>query len=237
MWGGLMLLTRFAGLTYGSVPFMIPYILGGLSPTISAVYWIIKKKIMRWPQVIKIVFSFKQPFLLYILAIILIALESLVPFLLGCMDIVGPLYMPILLLPTMLFGGGLEEVGWRWILQPALEKKLPFAAATLVTAAIWSVWHLPLFFIENTGQYGMSFGLFAIMVVGMSFALAVVYRLSNSVWLCVLMHSLSNSMGSWLQHDQTLLSASVTALVVIAASCTVLYLAERKNAVKPRENL
>ena len=52
----------------------------------------------------------------------------------------------------MLFGGGNEEVGWRMILQPELEKKFNFHIATIFTAIIWWLWHLPIFFIKGTAN-------------------------------------------------------------------------------------
>ena len=42
--------------------------------------------------------------------------------------------MIIIILPMMLVGGGNEEVGWRMILQPELEKKFNFNIATIITA-------------------------------------------------------------------------------------------------------
>ncbi|WP_145332333.1 type II CAAX prenyl endopeptidase Rce1 family protein [Paenibacillus xylanexedens] len=44
--------------------------------------------------------------------------------------------MAILSVPIMIIGGGLEELGWRYILQSLLEKQLGFIGATLVTALI-----------------------------------------------------------------------------------------------------
>jgi len=57
----------------------------------------------------------------------------------------------------MIVGGGMEETGWRGMLQPALEEKMNFILATLITGVIWGVWHLPLFLISKTTQYQMSF--------------------------------------------------------------------------------
>jgi len=38
----------------------------------------------------------------------------------------APLYSLVLAIPMLLFGGGLEEAGWRHILQPEFEKKFIF---------------------------------------------------------------------------------------------------------------
>lgn len=42
-----------------------------------------------------------------------------------------------------LLGATAEEVGWRGVLQPALETALPRWSAGIVTGLIWSGWHLP----------------------------------------------------------------------------------------------
>ena len=64
----------------------------------------------------------------------------------------APIYALIALIPMMLFAGGLEEAGWRYILQPELEKKYPYIAATIIVSLIWWLWHLPLFYINGVGQ-------------------------------------------------------------------------------------
>lgn len=217
-WGGILLINCFWDLRYGTPFFMVLYMLGGFSPTISAVFWVLKDKILPWKQILQTVFSFKQKFWLYITVFCFAGLSFAVPLMMGHAHITGPLYMPLLLLPLMLFGGGLEEVGWRWVLQPALEKKMPFVPATMLTAAIWAVWHLPLFLIEGVPQYTMPYGSFVIMVFGLAFALAAVYRVSHSVWLCVVLHSLINALNGTIVPDQTIVATAVTAAVVIAVS-------------------
>ena len=54
----------------------------------------------------------------------------------------SPWYMFILGLIVMIpFVGIAEEAGWRGVLQPELDKKLPYPVSVLLTAAIWCVWH------------------------------------------------------------------------------------------------
>lgn len=43
-----------------------------------------------------------------------------------------------------LAGATAEEMGWRGVLQPALETVLPRWGAGIVTGLLWSVWHLPM---------------------------------------------------------------------------------------------
>lgn len=70
-----------------------------------------------------------------------------------------------------LFGATAEEIGWRGVLQPALETRLPRWGAGLVTGLLWSVWHLP--------------------VITLGVAVALVFTASTTV-LAVLMAYLGN---------------------------------------------
>jgi membrane protease YdiL (CAAX protease family) len=46
---------------------------------------------------------------------------------------------------TALAQGGMEEPGWRGMLQPTLQKRISPLAAALVVSLVWSLWHLPLY--------------------------------------------------------------------------------------------
>ena len=104
----------------------------------------------------------------------------------------NPLYYYILLMPLMIFGGGLEEIGWRGFLQPALEEKVGFVLATIVQGVIWSIWHFPLWFVQNANQSHFNFVAFSMYCMAFSFALALLYRISKSVIMVVLLHSWGN---------------------------------------------
>ena len=122
------------------------------------------------------------------------------------------------MIPVMLFGGGLEEAGWRYILQPEMEKKYSPFIATIIVGIIWWVWHLPLFFVQGVAQNGLSILSFGIKVMGLSFALASIKRNTNSVWLCVLFHCLVNSLSGIYSANDTIAGGVVTALVLVLAS-------------------
>jgi len=38
-----------------------------------------------------------------------------------------------------------EEVGWRGVLLPRLQSRMAALPATAIVAAVWTVWHIPLF--------------------------------------------------------------------------------------------
>ena len=108
----------------------------------------------------------------------------------------SPWYLFIIALPIMIIGGGVEEVGWRGFLQPALEKRFPFPIATLITGAIWFSWHLPLWLQPSSNHYGDSLIGFAINITVWSFAAASIYKVTKSVTACVIYHSFVNAIGA-----------------------------------------
>jgi membrane protease YdiL (CAAX protease family) len=88
-----------------------------------------------------------------------------------------------------------EEIGWRGFLAPRLIAVRGFAIGTLVTGAIWAVWHVPV--IVGSGYNGggdMRFELlsFVVGVVSMSAALSWLRLRSGSLWPCATMHASHN---------------------------------------------
>ncbi|MGN1004021.1 MAG: lysostaphin resistance A-like protein, partial [Oscillospiraceae bacterium] len=108
----------------------------------------------------------------------------------------SPWYLLPLALPVMIIGGGVEEIGWRGFLQPALEKRFPFPAATALVAIIWYTWHLPMWLQPSSNHYGDSLIGFGITIFVWSFAGAAIYKSTKSVIACVMYHAFMNSIGA-----------------------------------------
>lgn len=108
----------------------------------------------------------------------------------------SPWYLLVIALPVTIIGGGVEEIGWRGFLQPALEKKFPFLIATLIVSAIWFVWHLPLWIQPSSNHYGDSLVGFAITIIVWAFVGAAIYKVTKSVFACVMYHAFMNAIGA-----------------------------------------
>ena len=99
----------------------------------------------------------------------------------------------IIMLP---FVGIAEETGWRGILQPELDKKMPYPFSVLLTAAIWFVWHLPIWLDPTSNHYGDSIIGFGITIFIWSFSMAAIYKATKSVIACCVYHTFIDSIGA-----------------------------------------
>ncbi len=227
LWWGIVIANQFGYLKFGTPLMMILYMIGGNSKPIVAIALLLKSKEMTGRELWRKIFGFKQAIRYYIFVFAMVILSYSIPIFMGTASIIAPFYMAILALPIMIVGGGLEEVGWRLILQPNLEKKMNFTFATLLTGATWAIWHLPLFFMEGTNQFTWNFGVFSITVMGLSFILAAIYKMSGSLWLCILFHTVWNALGDIVKTETNLLSSLVTTSVLILISYLVVFLSKR----------
>lgn len=170
------------------------HMLGGFGPTIAAILLLDERKSFR--TVWKFVFDRKENTAKYFwsfafLEILIIGLSSLE------LNPELPLYLiPLVFIQAVCIYGGNEELGWRGIMQPLMEEKLPFPAATLITGSVWGLWHIPLWFVEGTSQQNMPFVLFFLLGILLSFFLAAVYKKTGSVFCCCVLHGLTNSLLS-----------------------------------------
>ena len=100
--------------------------------------------------------------------------------------------MPLFFIQLIFFGGGHEELGWRGILQPLLDKKYTYWQSNLIVGSIWGIWHLPLWFIVGESHQGFPFILFFVHTLFLSFVLGLLYRQTKSVGYCILFHAFAN---------------------------------------------
>ena len=109
----------------------------------------------------------------------------------------SPWYMfPLGFLIMIPFVGIAEETGWRGLLQPELDKRMSYPFSVLLTAAIWFVWHFPVFIDPTSNHYGDSVIGFAITIFIWAFALAAIYKTTRSVIACALYHTFIDAIGA-----------------------------------------
>jgi membrane protease YdiL (CAAX protease family) len=96
---------------------------------------------------------------------------------------------------VLLIGGPLgEEFGWRGFALPTLEERYNPLWASLILGIIWTVWHLPLFFISDSAQHSLPFWLYALLTIPLTILITWVYHGSgDSLLLVMLFHAAVNT--------------------------------------------
>lgn len=131
-----------------------------------------------------------------------------------------------------------EEFGWRGFLQPRLMERFSFVAATLVTGAVWAVWHLPLYWgrVEDGGA--LWFALFSVGVIGFSFLIAIVWEATGSLLLAMMMHFAINLSQNWTFFPQVGGDEAIAFLVAYVAvlwTAAIAALVMRQRRVRSAE--
>jgi uncharacterized protein len=224
-WFALIILTHFKIVKYGDSLFMVLYIIGGICPSFVA-FLSIKGEETTYKTLKKEVIKFRVPILWYVFIFAMPLLLSGFAWIInksvgndGGLFLTNSIWSIFAILPIMIIGGGLEEIGWRGVLLSKLLNEMSALKATIIVAFIWGLWHLPFWFIVGLPQYGSNFIYFMVSAFSLSFFLTVVYLRTRSVFICILFHALENAylsigMDSWIRNTTGGLIFVVTSLII-----------------------
>lgn len=135
----------------------------------------------------------------------------------------------------LLFGPIPEEIGWRGVALPALQKRYGFRLGILFLGMMWAVWHLPLFFFRETYQFqlGLLTPLFWNYMLGVFFTsiiLAVLFNATKqSILAVILFHYLDNLTGEAFIISNSAKIFSTVILGIIAFWLFVFYRGRQGN--------
>lgn len=194
LWWGDVILVKFTALQESDVLPVALFTVGGFGPTIAALFCLEDKASTK--SIGKFIFRCGKKSLLILLLFIVLEIAA---FGLSSMEKnpeIGTVAIPLVLLQAIFIYGGNEELGWRGIMQPILQKKLPYPIATLIVGVVWSLWHIPLWFIEGNSHQGSSFIVFALLAVLLSYWLSAIMNSKGSVFWCMLLHGATNTLLS-----------------------------------------
>ncbi len=131
---------------------------------------------------------------------------------------------------TILLASVIEEVGWKGYCEDSIGNYMNWFRESMIFGALWSLWHLPLIFIEGTYQAGlMTAPLFVINFfvsgIPLGFIITWVYLASDrSILACMVFHLFVNLMQEKIA--MTPLTKCVETLVVSVAAALIV-LAEK----------
>ena len=198
---------------------MLLYVFGGISPAICEIV-LMKRNTEKeeFRQFVRSILNPRHSILFYIYAILGALLIQAIPVFFHLAEVKQPLYMGFLMILPMIIGGGVEEIGWRGLLQPQLEKKFPHIIAAVSVGIIWAFWHLPLWFIAGTSQHNMNFGWFCINAIMLSFFIGSVTYVSKSIFMAILAHASINAFWEVMPATEEILPSIILMVFVVLAT-------------------
>ena len=213
----LVWLLRVGGVRvdYGTPIGLFTLILGGLPSAIWGGYVSIRYHHSSVKQLVRDFFQVKQPLSNYLLVLIFLGLDFL-PLLLSGGMIIQAWYLPIMLFCKALVFGGIEEIGWRYFFQPALQEKLTYLVSTLFTFLAWSLWHILYFYIDGS-LATIQLLPFLLGLLSNCFILSAIYTNTRSLWLCVMTHALINDLSQLSSAESLWLSLVIKVLIILLA--------------------
>lgn len=85
--------------------------------------------------------------------------------------------------------GPVEEIGWRGLALPLLQRRLPPIASALILGVLWGLWHLPAFLLGGTPQSAWQLGPFFLGTVALSVIVTPLFNQSRgSILIPALFH-------------------------------------------------
>lgn len=99
--------------------------------------------------------------------------------------------LPALL--TALLIGPIEELGWRGVALPLLQRRFAPLWSALIVGGFWALWHVPSFLLSGTKQSAWAIGPFLLGIVAASVILTAMFNASRgSLLVAVLFHAQLN---------------------------------------------
>jgi membrane protease YdiL (CAAX protease family) len=130
-----------------------------------------------------------------------------------------------------------EEVGWRGFALPKLQKTYHPLLASLILGAVWAVWHLPAFFVDNSQQAQLGMTYFFLATLGYSILYSWIYNGSKeSLFMIWLLHSANNATVSYtMLFFKPLVNEPVFSLAVLGLFDALVILFTKFNLLYQRE--
>ena len=101
----------------------------------------------------------------------------------------SPWHLVLPALATRLVTGPVEEIGWRGVALPLLQRRVAPLWAGLIIGVIWGLWHLPAFAIGGTAHAAWDFGPYFLGVVALSVIVTALFNASRgSLLVAALFH-------------------------------------------------
>jgi uncharacterized protein len=108
-----------------------------------------------------------------------------------------PWYGVVPALATTLVIGPIEELGWRGVALPLLQRRFAPLWAGLILGLIWALWHAPAFLLSGTKQSAWAFGPFFIGVVALAVILTPMFNAARGSLLIPALFHFQMNADAW----------------------------------------
>ncbi len=123
----------------------------------------------------------------------------------------------LLVMAIMLLLGPVEELGWRGLALPVLQRHMAPVWAAILIGAVWGFWHLPAFYLSGVVHSGWGFVPFFIGNICLSLIVTPIFnRTGGSIlWPMLYHYQLINPLWPDAQPYDTYLLVGVSVLILI----------------------
>ncbi|MBQ6589429.1 MAG: CPBP family intramembrane metalloprotease [Butyrivibrio sp.] len=194
---------------------MLAIAVGGISSALWGAVVSIKYKKIKLTQILRDFFNVAQKPRSYLLAFLFLFLDFFSLLFGGGLNI-SIWYAPVILFFRALLFGGIEEIGWRYFFQPALQERWDFVLATLCTFVSWAIWHFAYFYVEGTMDVVDPIP-FLIGLLINCFILSSIFNVTGSLWLCAMTHALINVFSQLAVGGNAYVSYGCRVLIIVIA--------------------
>ena len=122
-----------------------------------------------------------------------------------------------------------EELGWRGYLLDRLQEKYSALVSSLLLGILWSLWHMPMFYVRDSYQASLGIGtsafwLFFAGIIPLNFAFTWIYNNTNRSTLAVILfHAMVNFTGELFALSERADTLSIALWFVAALGITVIW--------------
>ena len=218
-WGCVAFYSRAQNVNFNTYTWMLMlYVLGVISPAISAIFVERTYEKKKYKEIIKGIFRLPSHKSDWVIGLIAVSVLQLLPYFVWSGEIVSSFVNLVILIPMFLIIGGMEEIGWRgfWLKRELQINEQRRFWVVLKVGIVWQLWHLPLFLMLGTyQQLRTNILLHTLSTLAITFLIGGLYIRGRSTFLCVILHSLINSLSDIVVVNQNLISSIVIMMACI----------------------
>ena len=136
----------------------------------------------------------------------------------------SPWYGVLPALATGLVIGPIEELGWRGLALPLLQRRYAPLWSSLILGGIWGLWHLPAFFLSGSPQSAWSFGPYFVGVLAITVILTAMFNAAKGSLLIAALYHFQMNGPAWpdAQPWDSLVFAVAAVIIVLLNRRTML---------------